>query len=198
MLAELSMPSSLACQHGNRAGSWRTVYKSANDWPHRMANMGTKFLVAIGILACAGLSGCDNAGRPTAANTQASSQPCNCQTAAAAVPAVAAEPATHHRARHHPSYSQREYEQTEHYSDSSSSRTYYQASGDYRSDTETHLDYLDETRSGGADNQAVWVDGYGKRHFYTVGAVAAQPPDDQARRDAWHGYDETCDDDKSR
>lgn len=160
--------------------------------------MGTKFLVAIGILACAGLSGCDNAGTPTAANTQASAQPCNCQTEAAAVPAVAPEPATHHHTRHRSSYSQREYEQTEHYADNSSSRTYYQASGDYQSDTKTHSDFTDETSSSGASNQAVWVDGYGKRHFYTVAAVAAQPPDDHARRDAWRGYDETCDDDKSR
>ncbi|MDE2110268.1 MAG: hypothetical protein KGJ79_03925 [Alphaproteobacteria bacterium] len=154
--------------------------------------MGTKFLLAIGLLACAGLSGCNNGRDTPAATTQTSVQPCDCQTAATARAEAAPAATARRHIRHHSSYSRREYDETGRYAYRSQSRTYYQSG--YNGDTERHSDYREEADSGGR----VWVDGYGKRYYYAAAVAAARPLDDHARRDAWHGYDEVCDDGKNK
>ncbi len=160
--------------------------------------MRANFFLAIGLLICVGLSGCDNAGNNPTAATQAVAPPCDCQKAAAAPAEATPARRAHRQTWDRSSYAHHEYSESERYPSASSSRTYYQSESDDRSGYDDRSDYREEAENSDRNGGDVWIDGYGRRHYYAAAVAAAQPPDDRVRRDPWRGYDETYDDDKDR
>jgi hypothetical protein len=134
------------------------------------------------ILACAALTGCDQAPQavaPVAPPPQASVLP--------PAPSPAASPApvqtvTHHR--HH-------WRETRYASESysgSESETPYGYSSDSRSSTDTEVATETDTRRGGK----LWIDGYGRAYHADVPARRAGTMTGK-RLAAWGGYDVDCD-----
>ncbi len=170
--------------------------------------MRTNFFLAMGLLTCVGLSGCDNAGNNPTASAQTATPPCDCQKAAAAPAEATPARRTHRQTWDRSSYAHHEYGESDRYPSASSSRTYYQSESedhsydqsefDDRSGYDDRSDYREEAENSDRNGGGFWIDGYGRRHYYAAAVAAAQPPDDRVRRDPWRGYDETYDDDKDR
>lgn len=152
------------------------------------------------VLAGLALSACNETSQPAA--TQVVPPPCQCTVAQApqtAVPAAAPVAAvahlrrfrTHRWAASH-SYRYSSWHETETWSESASSETEY-ASGSYAAQSGRYEGEADSAR------YAVWVDGYGRRHFVQGGAAEVHDAgwrrhdgDDASRLDPWHGYDAHC------
>jgi len=143
--------------------------------------MRTKIFAAMSLVACAGLSGCDNPSTTPAANVQAAVPPCNCETSAPpAQTAVTSSQMKHHRVRHSASFAYSEYDESQSTSSSSQSRSYSTSEA--------------ESSGDAARRENSWVDGYGRRHYVAVASSEDAPPaDDHVRLAAWHGYDAKCD-----
>lgn len=137
-------------------------------------------LAAAGVIACAGLAGCDEPSSTPAATAVA--PPCNCQTAAAApAPAV-------HRRHHRPAQSYAEDQSHDVYS----GRAEYHGEPQVSQDNTTQTDEDENAAETKGPEAALWIDGYGRRH-YGGPALAAAAPDSRLRRQPWRGYDAKCD-----
>ena len=164
-----------------------------------------KLLIAIGLLAAAGLTGCNNNDSQPAPPKPASTS-CNCtipvQPAAAAPAARQQHVATtrhrwHHRHmagyayghRWHKRYAERAVDIYNYSSASHGTDTYHH---DFHGADHAEGQYGDTTR--------VWADGYGRRHIYDESAVAhyvyqarERVAQSRTRFDPWHGYDDDWD-----
>jgi len=141
-----------------------------------------RIFLAAGLIACAGLAGCDEPTNTAATTTVAPPAPTNQMAAAAPAPA----PVVHHRRHHHHRQSYAEYQ----------SQNVYSGSAEYNgepSEDNAPQTYQDQDASEVENTQvAVWIDGYGHRH-YGAPARAAASPDSLERRKPWRGYNDDWD-----
>ena len=163
-----------------------------------------KALLAIGLLALTGLSGCDvwdrivEPPRPAAVTC-----PCAPAQAAAEVPAPAAAPRVARHERHYAArgYAARGYRWHERYAESSVDvYGYSSGSQSYGAEYGGAPEGVPEGEGHFTGSTRVWADGYGRRHIYDQSAVAhyayqAHMRDEQraTRLDPWHGYDDSWD-----
>lgn len=144
--------------------------------------MRAGFAAVLGMVAVAGLSGCDELGLgQKTAQAPAPPPPCHCVAAPAPVEHLArlAPAVAHHRHHHHYAGSSHSYSQ-------SWAEGYEEQSPSYESQSRAY----DEDEEHAAHDD-VWVDGYGREHAYShVTRVA----DAHERRDPWHAYKSKCGD----
>ena len=151
-------------------------------------------------LAAFGLTACDQAPQSSTAQT-ATQSPCPCaqpvQPQATVPQAASVIGVSHHIRRHRFAYGESVWHESEIWRESERSSSSYEhesvsGSSDERVEEGEHAD---EAR------YAVWVDGYGRRHFMLARdergdsdrTAALAPVDEKKRHDPWHGYDATCD-----
>ncbi len=163
-----------------------------------------KALLAIGLLALTGLSGCDVWNRIVEPPKPAAvTCPCAPAQPAAELPAPAAAPRVARAVRHHAGrrYATRGYRWHERYAESSVD-VYGYSSGSRSYGGEYGAGH--EAVPGGeghfTSSTRVWADGYGRRHIYDQSAVAhyayqahVRAAQHASRRDPWHGYDDSWD-----
>ncbi|MDE3117111.1 MAG: hypothetical protein KGL26_16035 [Pseudomonadota bacterium] len=171
-----------------------------------------KALLAIGLLALTGLSGCDVWDRIVEPPKPAAvTCPCAPALRAAEVPAPLAAPraarserhyATRRDAAHGYRWQRRYAESSIDIYDYSSASSRYGAHhyGDRRDEHYGVHQQGEEGRQFG-EGTRIWADGYGRRHIYDQSAVAhyvdqaqVRAEETPSRLDPWHGYDDNWDD----
>jgi hypothetical protein len=146
-----------------------------------VTDMRAGLIAALGIVAVAGLSGCDELGLGQKSAQAPAPQPCHCVAAPAPVEHLArlAPTVMHHR--HH-----RRYAENPHSYSQDWAGAYQEQSPSYESESREY-DEGEERVS----HEDVWVDGYGREHGYShVTRVA----DARERLDPWHAYKSRCGD----
>lgn len=151
-----------------------------------------KALVAIGLLAATGLTGCDWWNKPA---PQPVAVTCQCAPPIRGTLAPAAVQRETGRASHrYAAHRDRRYERyaessADIYGYSSESHSYGEGYGGGGTYGESEERFRDSAR--------VWEDGYGRRHLYDAGEAGYYADqshrrfaETQARLDPWHGYDD--------